>query len=121
MGEGKQSPIFVKTYDFLVWLLGRTARFPKNERFRMARRLEEGAFAFYDLLLQAGRLPEGRRQEKRQLLTSADLELDRLRLTVRLCQDLRLFSFKQYEYCAERLVEIGRLLGGWHKSLASSH
>jgi hypothetical protein len=56
MSRGKQSPIFVKTYDLLVWLLGRTARFPKNERFRMARRLEETAFAFYDLLLQAGRL-----------------------------------------------------------------
>jgi len=117
MSEGKQSPIFVKTYDFLVWLLGRTARFPKNERFRMARRLEDSAFAFYDLLLQAGRLPKERRNEKRQLLARADLELDRLRFTVRLCQELTLFSFKQYEYCAERLVEIGRLLGGWHKSL----
>jgi len=118
MSRGKQSPIFVKTYDFLVWLLGRTARFPKNERFRLARRLEESAFAFYDLLLQAGRLPTGQRGEKRRLLARADLELDRLRLTVRLCQDLKLLSFSQYEHCAERLVEIGRLLGGWHKSLA---
>ncbi|MDY6874857.1 MAG: hypothetical protein SWK90_01450 [Chloroflexota bacterium] len=45
MSRGKQSPIFAKTYDFLLWLLGRTARFPKNERFRMAKRLEERAFA----------------------------------------------------------------------------
>jgi hypothetical protein len=28
MSRRKQSPIFVKTYDFLLWLLGRTARFP---------------------------------------------------------------------------------------------
>jgi len=118
VSSGKQSPIFVKTYDFLVWLLGRTARFPKNERFRMARRLEETAFAFYDLLLQAGRLPASQAGEKRRLLSQADLELDRLRFTVRLCQDLELLKFSQYEYCAERLVEIGRLLGGWHKSLA---
>jgi hypothetical protein len=117
MSRSKQSPIFVKTYDFLLWLLGRTAKFPKNERFRMAKRLEETAFAFYDLLLQAGRLPAGQQGEKRRLLVQADLELDRLRLTVRLCQDLKLLSFKQYEYCAERLVEIGRLLGGWLKSL----
>jgi hypothetical protein len=118
MSRGKQSPIFVKTYDFLLWLLGRTARFPKNERFRLAKRLDDSAFAFYDLLLQAGRLPAEQRREKQRLLARADLELDRLRFTVRLCQDLKLFSFKQYEYCAERLVEIGRLLGGWHKSLA---
>lgn len=117
MSGGKQSPIFVKTYDLLLWLLGRTARFPKNERFRLAKRLEESAFAFYDLLLQAGRLPAGQIGEKKRLLMQADLELDRLRFTVRLCQDLKLLSFRQYEYCAERLVEIGRLLGGWLKSL----
>jgi hypothetical protein len=73
VSRGKQSPIFVKTYDFLVWLLGRTARFPKNERFRMARRLEETAFAFYDLLLQAGRLPASQAGEKRRLLSQRAL------------------------------------------------
>jgi len=118
MSMGKQSPIFVKTYDLLLWLLGRTARFPKNERFRLAKRLEETAFSFHDLLLQAGRLPVKRRRDKRRLLLRADLELDRLRLTVRLCRDLKLLSFRQYEYCAERLVELGRLLGGWIGSLA---
>ena len=71
----KQSPIFVKTYDLLVWLLGRTGNFPKNERFRMARRLEDSAFAFHDLLLQAGRLSKERREEKRRLLLRADVEL----------------------------------------------
>mgnify|MGYP001822821997 CR=1 FL=1 len=116
--DRKQSPIFVKTYDLLLWLLERSARFPKHERFRMARRLEDSAFAFYDLILQAGRLGNDRARDKRRLLLRADLELDRLRLQVRLCQDLKLFSFKQYAYCAERLVEIGRLLGGWLKTVS---
>jgi hypothetical protein len=115
-----QSPIFARTHDLLLWLLERTARFPKHERFRMARRVEEGVFAFRDLLLQAGRLPKEERDEKRRLLAEADLELDRLRFAVRLCQELKLLSFKQYEYCAERLVEIGRLLGGWVKLLTPS-
>jgi hypothetical protein len=91
--DRKQSPIFVKTYDLLLWLLERSARFPKHERFRMARRLEESAFAFYDLLLQAGRLGDGRDRDKRRLLLQADLELDRLRFHVRMCQDLKLLSF----------------------------
>jgi hypothetical protein len=116
--DRKQSPIFVKTYDLLLWLLERTARFPRHERFRMARRLEESAFAFYDLLLQAGRLGDERARDKRRLLLQADLELDRLRLHVRMCQDLKLLSFKQYTHCAERLVEIGRLLGGWLKTVS---
>jgi len=89
MQERKQSPIFVKTYDLLLWLLEHTARFPKHERFRMARRVEESVFAFYDLLLQAGRLAEERTKDKRRLLLQADLELDRLRFYVRMCQDLK--------------------------------
>ena len=117
VNDRRQSPIFVKTYDLQLWLLERTARFPKHERFRIARRVEESMFSFYDLILQAGRLGDERTKDKRRLLLQADLELDRLRLTIRLCQDLKLLSFKQYAYCAEQLVEIGRLLGGWLKTV----
>ena len=105
-----QSPIFVKTHDLLVWLLQRTAQFPKNERFRMARRVEESAFAFYDLLMRAVRV-----RNTERVLWQADLELDRLRFNVRICQEMKLISFGQYEYAAERLVEVGKLLGGWIK------
>ena len=70
MHDRKQSPIFVKTYDLLLWLLERTARFPKQERFRMGRKLEESVFAFHDLILQAGRMGDGRAKEKRRILSS---------------------------------------------------
>lgn len=49
----KQSPIFSKTYDFLRWLLLHTEKFPKSERFRLARRLEDTCFEFYELLIQS--------------------------------------------------------------------
>ena len=29
----KESPIFIKSYEMLVWLLGRTGKFPRNQRF----------------------------------------------------------------------------------------
>ena len=32
----------------MLWLLNHTEEFPKSERFRMARRLEESMFAFHD-------------------------------------------------------------------------
>jgi len=32
----KESPIFVKTFDFLKWILGRTEKFPKSQRFFLA-------------------------------------------------------------------------------------
>ena len=107
-----QSPIFVKTHDLLIWLLQHTAKFPKNERFRMAKRVEDSAFRFYDLIARATKSGD----KRRSVLLEADLELDRLRLTVRLCVELKLLNDAQYEYAAAALVEIGRLLGGWIKT-----
>jgi len=114
MVESKQSPIFSKSYDFLLWLLNHTEKFPKSERFRLARRLEESIFLFYDMLLQATRT-----RSPRRLLLDADLELDRLRLYVRVSHARALLHGSQYQYASEQLTEIGRLLGGWLKSLAA--
>ena len=111
-----QSPIFSKTYDFLLWLCNHTEGFPKSERFRMARRLEDTAFGFYELLIEATRA--GRREYA--VLLDADVALDKLRLYVRLSRDRDLTNPKQYKYAAEQLTEIGKLLGGWLKTLGRS-
>jgi hypothetical protein len=36
----KESPIFIKSYEMLTWLLNHTRKFPKHQRFVMARRME---------------------------------------------------------------------------------
>ena len=43
-----QSPLFVKTYDFLLWLIPLTLKFPKAHRFLLAERLGEMALDFYE-------------------------------------------------------------------------
>jgi four helix bundle protein len=106
----KQSPIFTKTTDFIMWLLQHTEKFPKSERFRLARRLEDCAFEIYELLMQAARS-----SQKRRYLYLADLELEKLRFYVRVAQARKLTTIQQYHYAAESLSEIGRLLGGWLK------
>lgn len=110
----RESPIFAKTYDLVRWLLTHTDKFPKSERFRMARRLEDGAYALYDCLLLAAR-----RQDRRRWLLEADLALDRLRLLLRLSHDRSLTSTRQYAHASKRLAEIGRLLGGWLRGCTS--
>ena len=105
-----ESPLFVKTYDLLQWLIPQTTKFPREHRFVMARRVQESAFEFYDLIVRAG-LAE--RAEKFALLREADVALHRLRLNVRLSKDLALLKDASYAHAAQRLTEIGRLLGGW--------
>jgi len=111
MEEQKQSPIFTKTSNFLLWLLQHTENYPKSERFRLAKRIEDSAFAFYENLIHAVKA-----RDKKRYLLAADLELDKLRLYVRLAHSRKLTNHQQYLFAAEALVEIGKLLGGWLKT-----
>lgn len=105
----KESPIFVKTDDFLIWLLRSTEKFPKAQRFKMARWLEDSAMAFQESIVWAARNRDA------EYLSDADVRLMLLKRRVRLARELELLTFKQYKYASALLVEIGKLLGGWIK------
>jgi four helix bundle protein len=106
----EESPIFVKTYAFLLWLLPLTANFPKHQRLGLARRLEDSAYNFYDAILHAAKSKSDTRW-----LHIADTELSKTRFYLRISKDLRVMSVGQYAHGTKLLVEIGKLLGGWLK------
>lgn len=104
------SPIFVKVYDLLAWLIPLTQQFPKSQRFVMAQRLQDAALDLHELLVAAGKT---QRAERRRLLVQADIRLEQLRLHWRLCRTLALVEPGRYEHGARLIDEVGRLLGGW--------
>ena len=110
----KQSPIFSKTYDFIAWLIPLTVKFPRQQRFVMAEALQREALRFQELLIEAAH-----QSRPRDALVAADAELDKLRTHLRLCRDFSLIGPVQYEHAARMLVEVGRLLGGWQKTVAA--
>ena len=67
-------------------------------------------------LLAAALMPSG--PDKRDRLANLDLELERLRYLLRLAKDVRCLSPRAWHYAAGLLLEIGRSLGGWRKSLS---
>jgi len=109
-----QSPLFVKTYDFLLWLIPLALKFPKSQRFLLAERLCTMALEFYDLILEA--VLEPAQQDVK--LDAADKLLTKIRLYVRLSYDLQCMSLGQLEYAARLMDEIGRLIGGWKRKRA---
>jgi hypothetical protein len=111
-----QSPMFVKTEEFMVWLLGHTAKFPKSERFRLAQRIDNAIFDFHAVLIAAATYPN----QAREYLLQAQLELNKLRAYLRLAMETRCASQSQYGFAAEYTVELGKLLGGWLKSLKTA-
>jgi hypothetical protein len=114
-----QSPIFVKTYDLLLWLIPRTTTFPREQRFVLARHVQDIALHFQEYLIEAATLPKESQQAKLVLLNKADIELTKLRFQLRLCHDLKLLDSGQHRHVSQMVDEIGRLLGGWFKALGS--
>ena len=110
----QESPIFVKSFDMLVWLLEHTKKFPKHQRFVMAKRIEDAALSFHDDLVWATKVKGADRLGP---LREADFHLERLKVYNRLAMKLRLSSLGQYEHLARQLDELGRLLGGWQRRL----
>ena len=109
----KQSPLFARTYDFIAWLIPLTVKFPRQQRFVVAAALQREGLHFQELLIEAAH-----QNKPGLLLISADAELDKLRTHLRMSLDLGLVQPGQYEHAARLLTEIGKLLGGWLKSLA---
>jgi hypothetical protein len=111
-----QSPLFVKSYDFLLWLIPLTLKFPKSQRFLLAERLGKMGLDFYDTIQDAVLEPDRQTEH----LKTADRLLTKIRLYLRLSFDLQCINNGQFEHAARQLDEIGRLIGGWQKKSKSS-
>jgi len=107
----KQSPIFIKHYDLMLWLIPCTLNFPKSQRGVLARQLQSELFRIQEALDDAGT-----DQDPKPGLVNADKALIRLRTYLRMSRDLKLFSPGQYEHVSKLTAEVGRLMGGWIKA-----
>jgi len=70
----KQSPIFVRTYDLLRWLIPMTVKFPRQQRFVLAEAVQRTALRFQEALIEAARATD-----PLPLLYGADTDLTKLR------------------------------------------
>jgi len=107
-----ESPLFVRTYDFLSWLVPQVLKFPRIHRFGLGERIQHLALDFQDTLVAAGKSSGPQRAEK---LCQADIQLEQIRIWMRFARDNGLFTINQYEHAARLIAEIGRLLGAWLK------
>ena len=107
-----ETPLFVKTHDFLLWLLRHTARFPKHLRQSYTLKLETSASDFQEATLMAN---AARGEGRHQWLERADGRLVCIRALLRLAVDLQFLASSQAKYAGERVDELGRLLGAWKK------
>lgn len=103
-------PLFVLWYDFTVWLLNKTEKFPKKVRFSLSNRIDNLALDIIEGIIEARYS-----KRKKEVLRRIDLAMERLRILLRMCHDFRHLDHKGYEFASRKINEAGRMVGGWRK------
>lgn len=110
--------IITKTYDLLRHSIPLLNRFPRDFKFTLGERIQRMLADLLELLIEAYYQPPN---QKRQTLQRVNILLEKLRHFFRLGYDLGLYTSLHYQDYAERLNEIGRMVGGWLKSIGGLH
>lgn len=104
--------LFQKIYDLLLEIYQLVNKFPKNQRFVLGQRMETTLMNILEIIINVnlGKVASG-------YFKKMDIELSKLKIFVRLSKDLRFISIKKYGKLEEEIIEIGKLIGGWKKTL----
>lgn len=106
-------PIFRKAYDLYKAFHGLRDSIPKQDRHTVWQRCET---IILELLEGIFRASQAYGAEKLTPLKEASLQLNFLRIFVRLMKDVKTIDSKQYVALQSQVDEVGRMLGGWIKS-----
>ena len=108
------TPAFQKSYDFYKHLYLDLRQIPKRDRFTWGERCETLAM---DLLSRLSKATYAPRQIQRSSLLEASDLIDRLKIYLRLGSDLKILDQKKYLSRTGELIELGKMVGGWLKTV----
>lgn len=97
-------------HDLLAWIIPKLDQFPRNRRYTLGERIENGLLGVLENLILAAY-----QKSLTDSLKTANLQLDVVRHLWRLSHGLQAISHQSYGQGAERLTELGRQIGGWRK------
>ncbi|MBW2123229.1 MAG: diversity-generating retroelement protein Avd [Deltaproteobacteria bacterium] len=83
---------------------------PKSERFTLGAEIRSGLWKGLRLIVRANAA-----KSKLPLLYELDAEIQGLLALIRVARDLKIMPYKKYEILSGKLVELGKMLGGWIK------
>lgn len=104
-------PVLLKWAEFIRWLLPHTAQFPKHLRFSVAHRLDDKALDIHERLIEARY-----NWDRDRALRRANIDLDILRMLLRIAYDLKALSPSAFEHACAEVESTGRMVGGWMRS-----
>ena len=109
-----QLSVFQKTYDFYGLLHQRVRTFPKGDRYTLGERALGTTLDILESIISAG---NAKQEWKIPAIDKALVKLEIEKVLVRLAHEIGSMDEGQYLRLSERLQEIGRMLGGWRRSI----
>lgn len=109
-------PIFKKTYELYRNVYTLRQSIPKQDKHTLWQRIENVNLDIVEGILQASELYK---QNKLPVLEKVSVRLNLLRLFIRLAKDIKIIDNKKYTSLQQQIDEIGRMLGGWMRSIKS--
>lgn len=114
MQEIHDAPVFQKSYDLYKGLHGLISKYPKGDRFSLGEKTKEQILELIEAITKAG---HAKKEWKTPQIEQAIVKLELIKIFVRLGYDTHCLNEKQYVVIQERIQEIGRMLGGWKRSI----
>lgn len=108
---GNEFLIFSKWVDFLKWLLNTTEKFPKKIRFTITGRIDNLALDILEYIITCRYYPEMRQTGLKKI----NLSIEKLRVLLRICHEMKIISNRQYHYAFLQINESGKMIWGWLK------
>ncbi len=106
--------ILQKIFDMMEYGYGALAQFPKSEKFALVTDIKRCMDTMLERTIEAQK-----KYYKKTTLQELDVEIMKLRAYLRLSHNLGFLPMKKYEIWSEKVVEIGKMLGGWLKAVKS--
>jgi len=107
-------PIIRGMYDLYKLYYGYLQLFPRKDKYTLGAKCELYIIDTLELLLAAGSVPK---QDKKQYLQQANVKFDALKIFLRLAKEIKVLDSKKYLELQKYIQEIGKMLGGWQRSL----
>lgn len=101
-----------KVLDMIEYGHAAVRQFPKSERHVLGAQIRNTMWQILRLVVVCNK-----RYHKKTTMQDLDAELDLLRCQIRVAMTLAYLEFRRYEHWSKLNDEIGRMIGGWMKSL----
>lgn len=105
--------ILQKTFDMINYAYPALAQYPKGEKFALVADIKRCMDVMLERIIEANK-----KYYKKTTLQELDVEVEKLKAYVRLSYNLGFLPPKKYEHWSGLVVEIGRMVGGWIKSVS---